>query len=173
MPEIKIRKGSEMDTGIPTATKTNNWLEAFMVGVTGTFDALSSYVAGEEAGEQAAFRGRQAERQIGQIERDVATGAERLTRAGQQFTGAQRAAVAKSGVALSGSAEQAITESDRQFALEVAAFKNRGALDIIEKQAEADLAKVEERGARTLGRLGATRSLLQGVSRANRVRMGV
>jgi hypothetical protein len=160
----------DLGTPVPVAKKTDNWLESMFIGLTGTFNALSGFIAGEEAAEQAGFRGRQATRQIGQIGRDVETGAERIARGGREFVGRQRAAIAKSGVALSGSAEQAIAESDKQFALDVAALKHRGALATIEKQAEADMARIEERGAKTQARL----SLLQGaVGTASRIRLGV
>lgn len=158
---------------VPTANKTNNWLESMFVGLTGTFNALSGFIAGEAGAEAADFRGRQAGSQIAQIERDVSTGVQRIGKAGAEKAGQQRTAIAKSGVALSGSAEAAITETDRQTALDTLALKHRGALATIEKQAEADFARIEARGERALGRIGAASSLLEGASEVRRIRLGV
>lgn len=152
-------------------TKTDSWLENMFIGLTTAFTAFSGYIAGETRAGEAEFRGRQAGRQVGQIKRDVSTGVSRIERAGREFTGQQRTAIAKSGVALSGSAEQAITESDRQFSLDAIALRHRGELAIIEKQAEQEFAQIEARGSRALGRLSTARTLLQGVSDIQRPRI--
>ena len=163
--ESKLSIGSGTSARPPKKSGAEN----MFLAVTGLFDAFSAFAAGEEDAAEAAFRARGAKRSGAAIALDTASAAEQGERALRETTGKQRTAIAKSGVALTGSAERAISESETQGALDLIALKHRGKLGEIEKQFEAESAGVTAKFAKRLGTLGAAQSLL---GTATRIKLG-
>lgn len=144
-------------------------VEAFAAGaqvLSGVVGAKGANQAARAATQVAEYNAQVAENEAILLQREKTAQEASVRRQSERLIGAQRVAVAKSGIQMSGSALQALADTYFNREKDAARIQYASSIEQVQKQAEADMMRAEGRAQAYGFRLQATQSLLGGFTGA-------
>lgn len=132
----------------------------------GVMGAKGANQAARAAQQVAEYNAQVAENEAILLQREKTAEEANLRRQSERFIGTQRVAVAKSGIQMSGSALQALADTYFNRERDAARIQYASSIQQVQKESEANLARIEGRAQAAAFRMQGQQSLLSGFTGA-------